>query len=169
MKSVECQFESDVLSAVAQSRWPQQVDASLREHVTACAICADVAAVAAAFDFARHETNALPALPDASRVWWLAQLRARREAAKAAARPITATQLIAFAWAVGLLAVCLGTALTWFQSARNWIASTFASFDATVIVSSVTASLVGHGALILCTAALVLLLPAAAYFAMGRD
>ena len=168
MKPVECRFESEVLAAVAQSRWPQQVEAPLREHVTDCAICSDVVTVAAAF-VARQDTNASAVLPDASRVWWLAQLRGRREAAQSAARPIAATQLIAFAWAVGLLAVCLGTALTWFQSARTWLASISTGFEATAILSSVTTSLVAHGTFILCTAAFVLLLPAAAYLALGRD
>jgi hypothetical protein len=148
MKRVDCEAEAEVLAAVVEFRWPERVDARLREHVSSCAICSAVVAVAGAFDLARQDTQALAVLPDSSRVWWLAQLRARREAAEAAARPITATQVIAFAWAVGLLGVCLGAALTWFQS---------------------TTLLVEHGVLIVGTAAVVFLLPAVAYFAMGRD
>ena len=102
MQRVECEFESDVLAAVIQSRWPERVDPQLRAHAAECAICSDVAAVAGVIDSARDEMRMQAMLPDSGRVWWHAQMRARREAAKAAARPITATQMIAGACAVGL-------------------------------------------------------------------
>jgi hypothetical protein len=169
MKPLDCEFESEVLAAVLQSRWPERVDAHLRRHVSGCVICSDAVAVAETFDLARGETHALAVLPDSGCVWWFAQLRARREAAEAAARPITATQIIAFASAVGLLGACLVTAFKWFQSMGNWIVSIFAGFDAKELVFSAATLLVEHTALVLGIAAVVFLLPAAAYFAMGRD
>ena len=54
MKPIDCELESEVLAAVLQNRWPERVDASLREHVAACAICADVVAIAGAIDDARE-------------------------------------------------------------------------------------------------------------------
>ena len=48
MRQIECAFESEVVMAVVQSRWPDRADAELREHVKTCEICADVAAVAGA-------------------------------------------------------------------------------------------------------------------------
>jgi hypothetical protein len=108
MRQVECEFESEVLTAALQSRWPKRVDAELRAHVKACTICSDVVAIASAVDDAREEMRAGAVVPDSGRVWWLAQLRARREAAEAAGRPITAVQVIAFACAVGLLGACFG-------------------------------------------------------------
>ena len=107
MRQIGCEFEADVLSAVLQSRWPDRVDADLREHVRTCAICSDVAAVAGAIECAREETAAYAAipdtLPDSGRVWWKAQMRARREAVEAAGRPITAIQVAAFACALVLM------------------------------------------------------------------
>jgi hypothetical protein len=117
MNRFECGYEADVLSAVVQSRWPERVDAELRAHVSTCEICSDVAAVAAAMDDASVQLRAAAVIPDSGRVWWLAQVRARREAAATAGRPITAVQVVACACAAGLLGACFGATSTWFQSA----------------------------------------------------
>ncbi len=154
MKPLDCEFESEALAAVLQSRWPDRVDAPLRAHVPACAICSDVIAVAGAIDAAREESRALAAVPDSGRVWWIAQLRARREAADAAGRPITAAHVIALACAAGLL---------------KWIASSIGSFDVKALVPSATALLAEHGALAVGTAAVLFLVPAVVYLAIGRD
>ena len=119
MKPMDCELESEVLAAVLQNRWPERSDASLRAHVAACAVCADVLAIAGAIDNAREEMRARAVVPDSGRVWWLAQMRARREASQAAGRPITAVQVIAFACAMGLLGACFGATSAWFQSALH--------------------------------------------------
>jgi hypothetical protein len=167
MKSVDCEFESEVLAAVVQSRWPDRVDASLRAHASTCAICSDVAAVAAAIGEASDEMRASVAVPD-SGVWWRARLRARREAAEAAGRPITAAQVIALACAAGLLGACFGATSSLFQSAILRIASVLTAFDWKALVSFAVASLAAHGALAAGIAALLLLAPAAAYL-IGKD
>ena len=169
MKPAECEFEPEALAAALQSRWPEQVDDPLRAHFAACAICSDVIAVARAVDEAREEMSARAVVPDSGRVWWLAQLRARREAAKAAGRPITVAQAIAFACATGLLGACFGAASTWFQSALGWIASSVAGVDIKVFLPSATALLAEHSALVLAMVAVLFLVPAAVYLAMGRD
>lgn len=169
MNLVECEFESEVLAAALQCRWPERVDAHLREHVAACAICSDVVAIAGAMDGAREEMRARAVVPDSGRVWWLAQLRARREAAEAAGRPITAAQVIAFACAVGLLGACFGATSTWFQSGLGRIASSLAGSKIQVLLPSATALIAGHGALALAIAAVLVLVPAAFYLAMLRD
>jgi len=169
MKPVECELESEVLAAVLQSRWPGRVDDHLREHVAACAICSDVVAIAGVVDYAREEMRARAVVPDSGRVWWLAQVRARREAAEAAGRPITAAQVIAFACAVGLLGACFGATSAWFQSALRWIGSSVSGFDAKALLPSATALLAEHGALVLATAAVLFLIPTAVYLALGRD
>jgi hypothetical protein len=163
MKSVDCEFESEVLAAVVQSRWPDRVDASLRAHASTCAICSDVAAVAAAIGEASDEMRASVAVPDSGGVWWRARLRARREAAEAAGRPITAAQVIALACAAGLLGACFGATSSLFQSAILRIASVLTAFDWKALVSFAVASLAAHGALAAGIAALLLLAPAAAY------
>ncbi|HKX00208.1 MAG TPA: hypothetical protein VJN43_20885 [Bryobacteraceae bacterium] len=169
MKRMECEFEPEVLAAVLQSRWPDRADVQLRAHAAQCAICSDVAAVAGAFDEAREEMRAEAAIPDSGRMWWIAQLRARREAAKTAGRPITAAQVIAFACATAVLGACFGATSTWFQSALGRVTSTVAGFKWDALVPSATALVTQHSALAIAAAALLVLIPASVYFAVLRD
>lgn len=169
MNPVECEFEADVFAAVAQSRWPERVEARLREHVAACGVCSDVAAVAGAFEGARDELVSCAAVPDASRVWRLAQIRARREAIQAAGRPITAAQVSAFACAAGLLGACFGATSTWFQAALGRVGSSVAHLDVGPLLSSASKLMVENGAFVLGMVAVVFLVPTAVYVALGRD
>jgi hypothetical protein len=153
MTPLECEFESEVLAAVLQARWPERVDSQLREHVAACPICSDVATIAGAIEDTRQEMSARAVIPNSGRVWWLAQLRARREAAEAANRPMTAVQVIAFVCAVGLLVGCFRAASIWFSPVFARIASV----------------MVEHAALALAMAAVLFLVPAGVYLALGRD
>jgi len=151
----ECEFESETLAAVLQSRWPERVDATLREHIAGCPICSDVTVIAGVIEAAREEMSASVTVPDSGSVWRRAQLRARREAAEAANRPITAAQVIAFACALGLLGVC----------AR----AVFAELDFGASLPAATTLMAQHGALLLAVGAMLFLIPAAVYLAMGRD
>jgi hypothetical protein len=169
MKLFTCEFESEVLAAVLQSRWPGRVDTELREHAGVCAICSDVAAIAGAIDEARMETGACTMVPDSGRVWWLAQMRARREAAVAAGRPITAAQVIAFTCAVALLGACFGATSTWFQSTLGKIVSAMAGMNLRDLLPSATSLILEHSALAIATAAVLLLVPAAVYLATLHD
>ena len=153
MTPVECEFESEVLAAVLQARWPERVDSQLREHVAACPICSDVATIAGAIEDTRQEMSARAVIPNSGRVWWLAQLRARREAAEAANRPMTAVQVVAFVCAVCLIAVC-------FRAASIWLSPVFAR------IASV---MVEHAVLAVAMAAVLFLVPAGVYLALGRD
>ena len=150
-------FEEEVLAAVVESRWPDRVDACLREHAASCAICRDLVEVAGAVGEARDQMPAPILIPDAGRVWWVAQLRARREAIREAGRPITAAHVIAFACAVGLAGACFGATSAWFQEALR------------DFVPSATAIIVQHGAIAAGMAVLLFLVPAAVYLAMGRE
>src|SRR5450759_1190130 len=69
MTPLECEFESEVLAAVLQARWPSRVDAQLRAHVAACPICSDVAAIAGAIEETREAMNARAVIPNSGRVW----------------------------------------------------------------------------------------------------
>jgi hypothetical protein len=169
MKPIECEFEADALAAALQSRWPEQVDAQLRAHVAQCPICSDVITIACAVDDARTEMRALAVIPDSGAVWWRAQLRARREAAESAGRPITAAQFIAFAFAVGLLGACFGATSTWFQSAFRSITWHLGGVDARAFVSSAAATLAQHSLLALGAAAMLLLVPTAVILTLRRD
>jgi hypothetical protein len=167
MNPVECEFEAEVLAAVTQSRWPARVDEALRHHVAGCQLCSDVVTVASAFDGAYEELTATAALPDASRVWRTAQLRARHEAVETAGRPITAAQVIAFACAVALLGACFGATSSSFQSALGWSA---ANSDAVAAwFASISKLLAEHGTFVLGLLAAVFLVPTVFYVAMGRE
>src|SRR2546427_8354011 len=103
MPILECNREHDVLDAVASGRWPERVDEELRRHAASCAICSDVASVAAALQDDRDAAWRDARLPPAGRVWWRAEMRARHEAAVKAAQPIAAAIGLAAASAVGLM------------------------------------------------------------------
>lgn len=100
---VECAREADVLEAVAFGRWPDQ-RGDLAAHVSACGGCADLVDVVLALrdDRAALCREAQP--PAAGMVWWRATIRARAEAARTAAQPISVLQGIAGACFVGATA-----------------------------------------------------------------
>jgi hypothetical protein len=159
---LDCQFEAEVLAGVLESRWPEGFEAHLREHISKCATCSDVVTIAGAFECDREDLRSCAIVPDSGRVWWLAQVRARREAIQDAARPITVAQMIAFGCAAGALGACFGATSTWFQNALR-------SIRLSTVIPSATALLAGHAVLAIGMAAVLLLVPAAVYFAIGRD
>lgn len=161
-KRFDCEFESEVLAAAVQGRFPERIDPQLSAHVAGCSLCSETALVAAAIEESRQELSdelrASAVLPDAGRVWWLAQLRARREAVKAAERPITLVHVIALACATGLLGACIGATSEWFQTALRWIQA-----------QPLTGLIASHAVLAVAMAAAIVVIPAAAYWALGRD
>lgn len=165
MMRFECQFEPEALAAALQSRWPERTDAELRAHVSACPICSDVIALAAAFDEAREDTRAAAELPDSGHVWRAAQLRARREDAAAAVRPITAAQVLALGSAFGVAGACFGATSTWFQSLLPRLLAALSGPDAHALLALAAQ----HGALIAVMAAITVLVPTVIYLAASGD
>lgn len=109
-----CTQERDVLDLVAIGQWPGRADGALRAHVEACASCAEVAAVAAAVrEWA--DDGPVAHVPDASVVWYRAQVRAREDAARRATRPVLLAQLLAVATVVFAL-VTIGPDAGWYLS-----------------------------------------------------
>lgn len=106
---VECPREGDVLDALASARWPNRVDRELADHIASCAICTDVVAVASAIredhDAAWQEAN----VPSSGQMWWRAEMRARQDAVREAARPVTIAQGVAV-----VLALAVAAAAGWF-------------------------------------------------------
>jgi hypothetical protein len=100
----ECRHEGDLVAAVTSGRWPAAVDQAMRDHVAACEVCAEVLQVSEAMAAIEQETLADTRLPSAGQVWWRSQLRARRDAAATAARPVLVAQAVGGAAAVGLIA-----------------------------------------------------------------
>jgi hypothetical protein len=104
----ECAREHEIVEAVTSGRWPDACDADLRDHVTSCHVCKEVAFVAAALHEEHDVALAEARLPSAGLVWWRAELRARREAVKAAERPLTLVHSLAAASAIGVGAALVG-------------------------------------------------------------
>jgi hypothetical protein len=157
MMRLECEYESEVLAAVIQGRWPERVDPDLRAHAAQCEICSDVAVIAGPLEDSRAELAAHVSLPDSGRVWRMAQLRAQLDAAEAANRPITAAQVIAFVCSAAVVLMSFPSVLAWSGPAIARMSS-----DLALLVAE-------HSALALAAVAVFLLIPAAAYLAVGRD
>ncbi|MDE3195760.1 MAG: hypothetical protein KGN84_05420 [Acidobacteriota bacterium] len=162
MQPVDCPFESEVLAAVMEGRWPEATDDRLRDHASGCFICSDTVLVAGEIDNARREARVDVIVPDSTRIWWGAQLRARREDLQTASRPITAAQSIAGACAAGLLGACFGATSAWFQSALKWAGAGAGGIDVTDLIAR-------HGALAAGVGAVLFLIPAAAWLALRRE
>lgn len=68
-----------------------------------CTQCAEVAALAKRLRDDFEQTTRQARVPTPEIVWWRAQMRARQEATRAAARPILFTQALAIAALAGLV------------------------------------------------------------------
>ncbi len=91
-----CDREEEVMEAAASGRLESRWGEELRAHLAACPGCADLALVA---DSLRQDNEAAAEarLPSAALVWWKAQLRARREAAQQALRPVRIAENVVLA------------------------------------------------------------------------
>jgi hypothetical protein len=107
MSRIECRYETEILDAVASGRWPDRLDAELRDHVSSCGICSEVAMVSALYRDEYASAMDQVRVPSAGLVWWKAELRARREAVRVASRPITLVTGIAGAGTIAVLAALL--------------------------------------------------------------
>ena len=125
--TLECVREQDVLDAAATGRWPLRADQELRDHVEACAICRDVAEIAAAFAEERDLAWTESEVPLASLVWWRAQIRAREEAARVAGRPIVIAQTVAIALLAAAALLLMPASFRWLGASASAAASAAAS------------------------------------------
>lgn len=121
MSAIDCGREQELLDALSSSRWPTRCDPELRAHVEACAVCADTLAVALLLLTEGHVAYASARVPSSGTVWWRAQMRARQEAARAASRPITIVQTIAFTCGAALITVAAFWARPSLPSSWEWL------------------------------------------------
>ena len=116
-----CPLEDDVLASVTAGEWPDRASMALRAHVGQCASCADLAVVGGLLrsdhDVALSEAD----VPSSGQVWWRAQVRARAEAQRAAARPLFIAQAVAAAALLGLLAAVVSWLWPKVASAGAWL------------------------------------------------
>jgi hypothetical protein len=145
MKMARCDREAEVVRAARSGEWPEEV----REHTRDCAECADAALVAAFL--AREDLQPGGPLPDPDRIWWKAQMQARRDAVKRATRPITfiekgalvlggAAALAALPWAWPALSAVprlFSSFWTQQQAAASALAATPATFSSLFVIAAV--------------------------------
>jgi hypothetical protein len=128
--TVECPREQDLLDVLTTDQWPDRCDEELRRHVEACQSCRDLVAVLTPLSEAWAETRSEAHPPGSGMVWWRAQMRARREAARSAARPVAVAQivggLVAIAFVAGVLLVVAPWAVQSWTSSQQLIAGNMA-------------------------------------------
>ncbi len=107
------------------------------------------------------------ALPDANVVWLRAQLRARAEAARLAARPIAVVQALGAACAIGAAAGVIGTMAWWLRSWAAWLSSA-AAVIASADSSLEMATLASRG-ILLALAVWLVIAPVAVYLAATEE
>lgn len=166
MKTIECIREDDVLDALTSERWPDRVDEGLRQHVTTCQICADLIEVARPILADGYATVPEPRIPSSAVMWWRAQMRARQEAARQAARPITVAQSIA---AVSIVVAVAALAIAFAPSLRALLPGLGDSFDITR--GDIQNVVLGRGWLLpaLMVGVWLVLTPLAIYFAVTAE
>lgn len=167
---IECPREQDLLDALASSRWPERCEPGLRAHVDDCAICRDTIAVALPLLLEGDIAYAAAQVPSSGVVWWRAQVRARREAERAANRPIAIVQAFAFACGAALA----GSMAYWFNPAlphwRDWLRHLTGAVSGAA-TSITTAPTLSPSSLLpwLMLAVCVVLVPIAIYLAVADD
>ena len=119
-----CTREAEVKALVERGQWPQACAPDLRDHVSTCRSCSELALVTAAFQRARNQAVGAAKIGSPGLLWWRAQLRRRNVAVERISKPILSAQI--FALAVNLVvaaAVAVWQArhgvawLTWLQAA----------------------------------------------------
>jgi hypothetical protein len=170
VKTPDCVREQDLLETLAAGRWPDSCAAELRTHVDGCGSCMDLLAVALPL-LQEHELAQRDArVPPSGVVWWRAQMKARREAVKAATSPITLIQGVSLACAAGLAG---GIATVAQPAVREWLAwgaTVIAGLDPRAIDLASLQALASIGLLPLVALGVWLLIaPIAIYFAGGDE
>jgi hypothetical protein len=126
---IQCAFEQELLDAVASKRWPGRLEPSLAAHVGGRSVCRDTVEIAQAFLDEPNDAGTEPPLPSAAAIWWRAQIRARKESARLATRPIALVQAIA--------TVCVAAAsLAAAPAASAWVRKMIATVGAATSWSS---------------------------------
>jgi hypothetical protein len=169
--ATECSREQDVLDAVTAGRWPRRCDAELRSHVDGCGICQDVAAVFAAIADERDAAEHDVIVPPSNLVWWRSQIRAREEAAAAAARPIAVAQIVAVACLIGAALSLAPFALATMKLAVGSTASVAAWFAprAAAVINAFTMVTGMAQPILPFAAASILLMPILLYYVLREE
>ena len=168
MKAIDCAYEPEVVEAALTGGLAGREE--LRMHLETCDVCRDVLDIASMLRDDCDATLGDVHVPAAGQVWWRAAVRARLEAAHAAARPMTWAHGVAAASAAGLTAAALGIAWPTIERAATWFGERVGSVNpATIAVADLASSIMQRTAPFVLGAAFVVLAPLALYFALLDD
>jgi anti-sigma factor RsiW len=159
---VDCPREQDVIDALTTGQWPDRCAGELKAHVAACDGCRDLVAILAPLGESWAGARIDAHVPASGMVWWRAQMRARQEAARAAARPITVVQGIAGLAGAALVIAC-------FVFASPVLESSLASSRAFLAVGVPDLGTLASGWVLAAGAALLLVSSLAVYLVVAED
>ena len=167
--TLSCPREAEVLDLVWTNQWPSRADQALVEHAAGCAICRDLAVVAAAVGDLNEATRLDMKVPDASVVWYRAQVRARQELTRRAIRPVMAAQLAAGVLGAGGLFTAWRLSapafVEWWQSLSTPTLPQVSIWSEIITFTSTTT----FAWILVAAAAWALMVPAALYIARMAD
>jgi hypothetical protein len=161
MNTPECRREQEVIEAVLTGQWPGSSDTDLRSHVEMCAICKDVVSVVHALNQDNKLASSGIQLPSAGLVWWRSELRARREAVRAAERPLRLAHAFGAACGLGVFAALVMQLSPW---TRQLARQMFAGFAQLSVSETAAALMQQHLPIVLGLGVLLVLAPVALYF-----
>jgi hypothetical protein len=167
--TAECSCEEDVLDAITSRRWPDRCSRELRAHVTSCGVCTDLVLVATALLEDRELAWSEARIPPSGVVWWRAQLRAREDAARAAARPLAFIQGVAASVALWLgVTIVRAVPAADLSAWRSWIGTWIptVSFTTPDVARLVQVADIVPISILCLLAAWLVLAPVAIYFAV---
>lgn len=113
MRQKVCDSEARILEALGNGRTLEALEEPLRRHIVSCASCSELISIYELFQSDNSELSAAASVPEAGRVWWRANLAARRAAADRAMRPILIAEKAALAVGGGVLIALLIFVLPW--------------------------------------------------------
>jgi len=157
---MNCPRELETLDAITTALWPDE----LRQHAASCALCADLVAVATAFQEDLHEAVQHAPVPSSGLMWWRIHRRARQEAARTAERTITFVQTASVFGAIAVALAILGGLSVMNETWRGWIARVSSSvrFEQLAVPQWTMPVMIA-------IAACVVLAPVAMYFAFAEE
>ena len=177
-----CPREAEVKALLERGQWPQACAPDLRDHVSTCRSCSELALVTTAFQRARNQAIGAAKPGSPGLLWWRAQLRRRNVAVERISKPILSAQI--FALAVNLVVAAAVTVwqarhgvawLTWLQELAHsinsqWLGSLLLNDLLHIdLFSSGSNSLLGPLMLISALSALALVGCVVVYFASQKQ
>jgi hypothetical protein len=177
MSPFSCPREPETIRAAWSGNWRASCNDDLRRHVGSCRVCREAVELAAAFREDREAAIAAARVPASGLVWWRAQLRARREAAAAAERPVALAHALAVVAALAALGAVARTALPSAgrlfgvlgagQPAPAEVAASLHGAGGALVASAW--SLLAQPGIPIVLAGTLVLAPVALYLALARD